>query len=148
MPITPSYPSLIMGDKHACCVVLFVFVSMQGGDIVIVTGFNFGPMGSLDPVVRYGSGGRSFVGVNCTQLAASVTSVGGATQQLQCWTSPGVGANLTWTVTTSLLSSAAFFHPGAAAGSSASRLVTFTSRCHVSWSMVCSTSEENGILLR
>jgi hypothetical protein len=97
-------------------------LSVQGGDAVVLTGVNFGPMGSLEPVVQYGSSGRLFFAVNCTALAPSTSSAGGATQQLQCVSSPGVGANLTWTVTTSLQRSVPFFQPGsAAAGQSASR---------------------------
>jgi hypothetical protein len=46
-------------------------MATTGGDIVTVTGTNFGPMGSLEPLVQYGSNGRVFTAGSCTALGPS-----------------------------------------------------------------------------
>ncbi len=94
----------------------------QGGERVTLWGANFGPMGSLEPVVRYGSGGRSFTAVNCSALAAPVGGPAGAVQQTECLSVPGVGQDLLWTMTTRSLVSVPFAQPMAGnATASASR---------------------------
>jgi hypothetical protein len=82
---------------------------------------NFGPMGSTDVIVQYGSGGRKFTAVNCTVLVPSASNAGGATQSLQCLSAMGVGADLWWTVTAGLQVSPLFALPGGVSGTSASR---------------------------
>jgi hypothetical protein len=66
---------------------------------VVVSGVNFGPMGSTDTVVQYGSNGRVFTAVNCSALGPAESSAGGATQEVRCLSAPGIGKGLVWTVT-------------------------------------------------
>jgi hypothetical protein len=96
-------------------------MSWQGGEVVIVSGTNFGPMGSVDMVVQYGSGGRVFTATNCSALGPAQSTVGGANQQVQCVTAPGVGKDLNWTVSAKGQRSAPFRLSGPVVGVSASQ---------------------------
>lgn len=90
----------------------------------MVVGQNFGPLGAVDIVVQYGSDGRTFVASNCSALAPSSTSAGGATQQAVCQSAPGVGKNLLWTLTSRGQTSAPFALTPDTQGVSASRYTT------------------------
>ena len=98
---------------------------MQGGEWVTLHGSNLGPMGvafdTPDAYIVYGSGGRTFTASNCTGLTPSTSTLPGSSQQTQCLSAPGVGRNLTWTVTRKSLTSAPFLLPGAPSGGSASQ---------------------------
>jgi hypothetical protein len=78
-------------------------------------------MGSVGAVVQYGSSGRVFTATNCSAVRAS--SVANASQELTCRSAPGVGRNLTWSVTVGQQTSDLFYLPGGPAGQSASQYV-------------------------
>ena len=75
--------------------------STGGGDTVVLTGNNFGPVGALIDFVVYGA--TVVPGVNPYSAVSSVLLAQGCAvtvphTQITCTTAPGVGSNLVWTV--------------------------------------------------
>ena len=75
--------------------------SSSGGEVVVLTGGNFGPIGSVVDYAAYGRGvvvgvsplatlGRVFFAVDCAVTVADV--------EMTCHTAPAVGDRLVWTV--------------------------------------------------
>jgi hypothetical protein len=66
----------------------------MGGEVVVISGRNFGPLSSPIDRVEYGINGTdlSFVATACAHSPTNPHS------ELTCATAPGVGAGLTWTV--------------------------------------------------
>ncbi|GMH50625.1 hypothetical protein TL16_g00827 [Triparma laevis f. inornata] len=68
---------------------------MAGGEVVTISGYNFGPtQGFLDKVAYGPGGGDEFPGVNCELTVPHF--------EIECHTSPGIGSDLVWKVTVDL----------------------------------------------
>ena len=63
----------------------------SGGQTVVITGYNFGPQGTLLQNVTYGKTGNEFVASGCTLTQPHV--------QITCLTVVGAGSGLSWFVT-------------------------------------------------
>lgn len=77
-----------------------VAASTTGGEVVVITGRFFGPIGTVPDYVFYGHAGTSptqYAGQSC-----SVTTATATVSQLTCQTAPGVGAVLTWSLSIGL----------------------------------------------
>jgi hypothetical protein len=94
----------------------------QGGDVVVVSGDNFGPFDSAGVLVQYGSEGRVFTAANCSTVRPAASDAAPATQAVHCVAVAGVGKDLLWTVSVRQQTSVPFGLPGAAAGAASASL--------------------------
>ncbi|RYY38983.1 hypothetical protein EON62_00085, partial [archaeon] len=62
----------------------------QGGDEVLISGQNFGPVGTPIEAAEYGRNGSTFVATDCAVVTAHVA--------VRCRTAVGAGSDLTWSL--------------------------------------------------